>query len=78
MTGTIVGSTDPLGLMADLKAEIEQLPGVAAVPLATPNATADTGILQVVPEGGPDSQQTTDLVAEIRAPARPVPGASTA
>ncbi|HRA51436.1 MMPL family transporter [Actinotalea sp.] len=66
VTGTIIGSTDPLGLMADLKAEIEAMPGVASVPLATPNATADTGIIQVVPEGGPDSPQTKALVQAIR------------
>ncbi len=66
VTGSIISSTDPLGLMADLKREIEALPGVAAVPVATPNATADTGILQVVPEGGPDSQATKDLVTELR------------
>ncbi|WP_129339640.1 MMPL family transporter [Cellulomonas endophytica] len=66
VTGTIVGSTDPLGLMADLAAEIEGLPGVASVPLATPNASADTGIVQVVPEGGPDSEETKALVAELR------------
>nr|WP_217485220.1 MMPL family transporter [Plantibacter sp. MCCC 1A11337] len=66
VTGGIIGSTDPLGLMADLKQEIEGLDGVAAVPLATPNATADTGIIQVIPSGSPDSQATKDLVAEIR------------
>jgi RND superfamily putative drug exporter len=66
VTGTIIGSTDPLGLMADLQAEIEDVPGVAAVPVATPNETADTGILQVVPEGGPDSEETKELVAELR------------
>ncbi|WP_314140117.1 MMPL family transporter [uncultured Plantibacter sp.] len=66
VTGGIVGSTDPLELMADLKQEIEGLDGVAAVPLATPNATADTGIIQVIPSGSPDSQATKDLVAEIR------------
>ena len=66
VTGTIVGSTDPLTLMADLKKEIAALPGVASVPVATPNADATTGIIQVVPTGGPDSQATKDLVAEIR------------
>jgi RND superfamily putative drug exporter len=66
VTGTIVESTDPLGLMDDLKSEIEDLDGVAAVPLATPNETADTGIIQVVPEGAPDSLETKALVAEIR------------
>ena len=66
VTGTIVGSTDPMGLMADLKAEIATLPGVASVPLATPNQDATVGILQVIPQGGPDSQQTADLVRELR------------
>ena len=66
VTGSIVTSTDPLGLMADLKSEIEDLDGVAAVPLATPNETADTGIVQVIPEGAPDSEETKALVAEIR------------
>lgn len=66
VTGTIIGSTDPVGLMNDLKGEIERLDGVASVPLATPNGTADTGIIQVIPEGGPDSEATKALVAEIR------------
>jgi RND superfamily putative drug exporter len=66
VTGTIVESTDPLGLMEDLENEIEDLDGVAAVPLATPNETADTGIIQVIPEGSPDSEETKALVAEIR------------
>src|SRR5690606_5502833 len=66
VTGSIVTSNDPLQLMDDLKTEIEDLPGVADVPLATPNETADTGIIQVVPTGGPDSEETKALVAEIR------------
>ncbi|MBF4460940.1 MULTISPECIES: MMPL family transporter [unclassified Rathayibacter] len=66
VTGTIIGSTDPLGLMGDLKGEIEKLDGVASVPLATPNQTADTGIIQVIPSGGPDSESTKALVSEIR------------
>lgn len=66
VTGTIVTSEDPLGLMADLKAEMEKLPGVAAVPLSTPNMTADTGIVQVIPEGAPASQETEELVNTIR------------
>lgn len=66
VTGDITTSTDPLGLMDDLRGEIERLPGVAEVPLATPNPSADTGIVQVIPEGAPDSQATNDLVNEIR------------
>lgn len=66
LTGTIVDSTDPVTLMTDIADEIRALPGVEAVPLATPNATADTGIVQVVPTGGPNSQETQDLVTELR------------
>ena len=66
VTGSIIQSTDPVGLMDDLGTEIAAMPGVAAVPLSTPNETGDTGIVQVIPEGGPDSEQTKALVAEIR------------
>ncbi len=67
LTGVIVGSTDPLGLMSSLQADIESLPGVAAVPLATPNADATMGVVQVIPQGAPDSAATQDLVHELRA-----------
>jgi RND superfamily putative drug exporter len=67
MTGTIVTSTDPLGLMDDLKAEIEKVPGVKEVALATPNETADTGLIQIVPETAPDDPATADLVRALRA-----------
>ncbi|NUU07574.1 MMPL family transporter [Leifsonia sp. C5G2] len=66
VTGSIISSTDPVGLMTKIGDEIAQLPGVASVPLATPNQTADTGIVQVVPTTGPDDQKTADLVSEIR------------
>ncbi len=67
MTGTIVTSNDPVGLMKDLATEIEKIPGVKTVALATPNATADTGIIQIVPETAPDDPATADLVRELRA-----------
>ncbi|TDP93355.1 RND superfamily putative drug exporter [Leucobacter luti] len=66
LTGSIITSEDPLGLMEDLADEVRALPGVADVPLATPNQNADTGIIQVVPEDGPQSESTEKLVAEIR------------
>lgn len=66
VTGTIVKSTDPLKLMADMAEEIRGLDGVESVPLATPNESADTGIIQVIPTGGPNSPETQELVAEIR------------
>jgi RND superfamily putative drug exporter len=66
VTGSIIQSTDPVGLMDDLGQQIASLPGVAAVPLSTPNESGDTGIVQVIPEGGPDSTKTKALVAELR------------
>ncbi|MEG0029284.1 MAG: MMPL family transporter, partial [Aurantimicrobium sp.] len=48
------------------KSELEKIPGVAAVPLATPNMTADTGIIQVIPTGAPASEETKALVQAIR------------
>jgi RND superfamily putative drug exporter len=67
VTGSIISSTDPLGLMKKLGAEIADLPGVAAVPLSTPNQNADTGIVQVIPTTAPDDPQTAALVSELRA-----------
>ncbi|MBO1902659.1 MMPL family transporter [Leucobacter weissii] len=66
LTGSIIHSTDPLGLMDDLADEVRAIPGVADVPLATPNQGADTGIIQVIPDEGPQAQSTADLVAELR------------
>src|SRR5690606_42071724 len=67
MTGTIVTSDDPLGLMADLKAEIEKIPGVKEVGLATPNEAIDTGLSQLTPETAPDDAATAELVRTLRA-----------
>ncbi|MBO9627439.1 MAG: MMPL family transporter, partial [Microbacterium sp.] len=66
LTGTIVTSTDPLGLMDDLAKAVEKVPGVKEVALSTPNETADTGIVQIVPETAPDDPATADLVRELR------------
>lgn len=67
VTGSIISSTDPVGLMTKIGDELAGFPGVAAVPLATPNQTADTGIVQVIPTTGPDSEKTAQLVSDIRA-----------
>jgi len=67
LTGTIITSDDPLALMEDLGEEVEQIDGVKEVALATPNETADTGIVQIVPETGPSDPATSDLVRELRA-----------
>ncbi|GGO66721.1 RND transporter [Microbacterium nanhaiense] len=67
LTGSIITSSDPLGLMEDLSAAVEQIDGVREVALATPNETADTGIVQIIPETGPSDPETTALVHELRA-----------
>lgn len=66
LTGTIVTSTDPLVLMEDLGDAVAKIDGVKEIALATPNETADTGIVQVIPETAPDDPATSDLVRELR------------
>ncbi|TDO33971.1 RND superfamily putative drug exporter [Kribbella sp. VKM Ac-2527] len=66
VTADIIQSTDPVGLMNKLAAEIRTMPGVASVPLATPNPKGDTGIIQVVPTTAADSAETEDLVKRLR------------
>ncbi|MDO5681578.1 MAG: MMPL family transporter [Propionibacteriaceae bacterium] len=66
VTAEIIGSTDPLGLVDQLKREIEAMPGVHSVPLATPNPNADTGFIQIIPDFGPTDEGTKQLVADLR------------
>ena len=66
VTADIIATTDPLGVMQDIGAEIEDLPGVEAVVLSTPNEKADTGLVQVIPTAGARDDATADLVAELR------------
>ena len=69
VTADIINTTDPLGVMAGLKADIEALPGVASVGTATPNPTADLGIVQVNPQHGQADPRTAELVNLLRAEA---------
>ncbi|MDO5034066.1 MAG: MMPL family transporter [Actinomycetaceae bacterium] len=64
--GDIVTSQDPLGLMDDLKGEIEALDGVEYVQIATPNRSADLGVIVIIPTEGPDSIATEQLVHDLR------------
>ncbi|HZA71810.1 MAG TPA: MMPL family transporter [Propionibacteriaceae bacterium] len=67
VTATIVSTDDPLEVMDGIADEIRALPGVASVPLSTPNEDASTGIVQVIPENGPDAPETKALVRDLRA-----------
>ena len=62
----IVDSTDPLGLVTGLTADIEKMDGVEAVILATPNPNADTAVIEIVPTTGGSDVKTQDLVERIR------------
>lgn len=66
VTVDIIRTTDPLGVMAGLADDLGQLDGVAAVGVATPNATADLGIVQIIPEEAQAHPSTAALVREIR------------
>jgi RND superfamily putative drug exporter len=62
----VLPSTDPITLVNDLAEEIKQVEGVEAVPLATPNETGDTAIIQVIPTTGPDEAGTEELARRLR------------
>lgn len=66
VTVDVIRTTDPIGVVDDLAADLAGLDGVAAVPLATPNPGGDLGVIQVVPETGQTDPATADLVREIR------------
>jgi RND superfamily putative drug exporter len=65
----IISTTDPIGVVDGIAADLRELPGVEGIGLATPNRTADTGIVQVIPSTGPTDARTSELVREIRAQA---------
>ena len=74
VTVDIIRTTDPVGVMKDLGRDLGELDGVRAIALATPNRSADLGVVQLLPEGGQTDRATADLVQEIR-DARPRAGA---
>ncbi|MRK01347.1 MMPL family transporter [Aeromicrobium sp. S22] len=62
----IIATTDPVGVVEAIADDLRGLDGVEGIGLATPNRTADTGIVQVIPSTGATDERTTDLVREIR------------
>ncbi len=67
MTVGIVESDDPIEVLDGLRADIEAMPGVHLVAAATPNENVDTGMVQVIPDTGPDDPATAALVEQLRA-----------
>ena len=64
--GDIVQSTDPLGLVDDISNEIESMPDVARVAMATPNPDASMMFIQVIPREGQAAPSTMQLVKDVR------------
>ncbi|MET4099496.1 RND superfamily putative drug exporter [Agrococcus sp. UYP10] len=61
--------TDILGVLDEISADLEQIPGVDRIGSAFPDETADTAIIQVIAETGPTDHATAELVRAIRAAA---------
>jgi RND superfamily putative drug exporter len=69
VTLDVVTSRDPLGVVDDVESDLRATPGVKTIGLATPNRSADTAVVQVIPTTGPADPATADLVDRIRAEA---------
>lgn len=66
VTGSIIQSTDPLTLVADLKNKLQGVEGVSSIVLATPNQDADTVIIEIIPTTGAADSATAALVQRLR------------
>ncbi|MFI6307763.1 MMPL family transporter [Amycolatopsis thailandensis] len=66
VTADILSTTDPVGITNGIADDIRKVPGVAVVPLATPNPKGDTAIIQVVPTTGAYDEATDELVERLR------------
>lgn len=69
VTADIITSSDPKGTVQKLADAVKKVPGVVAVPQYTPNAGADTGLVQVIPKAGQTAPSTAALVNRLRADA---------
>lgn len=66
LTVDVLSTANPVDTLEELKDELEGVDGIAAVPIATPNPSGDTGLLRIIPEGGQNDPQTAALVADLR------------
>ncbi len=66
ITGTIVESDDPMGIIDGIVEDVEAMPGVKLVAMAVPNPNVDTALIQIIPETGPDDPATAELVHALR------------
>jgi RND superfamily putative drug exporter len=66
VTVDITQTTDIFNDLDAIGARIAELDDVAFVGEGLPNETADTAIIQVIPESAPDAPETKDVVERIR------------
>ncbi|MFI6334263.1 MMPL family transporter [Streptomyces sp. NPDC050535] len=57
---------DPKAAAADAVALLDNLPDIASVSPATFNTTGDVALIRAVPKSSPTSEETVDLVSDIR------------
>ncbi|SDK22594.1 putative drug exporter of the RND superfamily [Nocardioides sp. YR527] len=67
VTADIIDTTDPIGVMDSLGKALGAHDGVQKVALATPNRTADLGLVVIYPTTEKSDPATAALVEEIRA-----------
>lgn len=66
ITAGIIESTDPMGLVEDLRSEVEAVEGVEKVSMAVPNENADTALIQLQPTTAADDPETIYTVERLR------------
>ncbi|MBC7275505.1 MMPL family transporter [Nocardioides sp.] len=67
VTADIIDTTDPIGVMDSLGESLGAYDGVQKVALATPNRTADLGLVVIYPTTEKSDPATAELVEAIRA-----------
>ncbi len=67
VTVDIVATTDPVGVVEQIEQLVQQTPDVVGTTLATPNRSADTGVIVAIPAGGADSPEAAHALEELRA-----------
>ncbi len=66
LTMGILQSRDPLTLMDNIADAVREVPGVDDVKMATPNRTADIGVVIIIPETKQSDPATAELVNDLR------------
>lgn len=66
VTADIITSTDPLGTIDAIEADLAAMDGVAAVTRSTPNPGADLALFRLIPDHSQGDQRTIDLVHDLR------------